>query len=44
VIVLLGAMIPLGDAPFDTGAARLVGGSIVMVAGELNPPVMLAVS
>jgi di/tricarboxylate transporter len=43
VIVLLGAMIPLGDALLDTGAAQLIGGSIVTIAGELGPLVMLAV-
>lgn len=43
VIVLLGAMIPLGDALQDTGAARLIGGSILALSGELGPRVMLAV-
>ena len=43
VIVLLGAMIPLGDALLDTGAARLIGGSIVMIAGQVSPLVMLAI-
>ena len=43
VIVLLGAMIPVGDALLDTGAARLIGGSIVMIAGQVAPLVMLAV-
>jgi di/tricarboxylate transporter len=43
VIVLLGAMIPLGDALQETGAARLIGGSIVMISGEVGPLVMLAV-
>jgi di/tricarboxylate transporter len=43
VIVLLGAMIPLGDALQDTGAARLIGGSILMISGEVGPFVMLAV-
>jgi di/tricarboxylate transporter len=43
VIVLLGAMIPLGDALLNTGAAQLIGGSIVTIAGELGPLVMLAV-
>jgi di/tricarboxylate transporter len=43
VIVLLGAMIPLGDALLDTGAARLIGGSIVMISGQVGPLVMLAV-
>jgi di/tricarboxylate transporter len=42
VIVLLGAMIPLGDALLNTGAAQLIGGSIVTVAGEVGPLVMLA--
>jgi di/tricarboxylate transporter len=43
VIVLLAAMIPLGDALLDTGAARLIGGSIVMIAGQVSPLVMLAI-
>ena len=43
VIVLLGAMIPLGDALLDTGAARLIGGSIVTISGQVGPLVMLAV-
>ena len=43
VIVLLGAMIPLGDALENTGAAQLIGGSIVTIAGEVGPLVMLAV-
>jgi di/tricarboxylate transporter len=43
VIVLLGAMIPLGDALLSTGAARLIGGSIVTIAGEVGPLLMLAV-
>ena len=33
VIVLLGAMIPLGTALQDTGAAELIGGSILMISG-----------
>jgi di/tricarboxylate transporter len=43
VIVLLGAMIPLGTALEETGAARLIGGSILMVSGEVGPLVMLAI-
>lgn len=43
VIVLLGAMIPLGDALLQTGAARLIGGSIVMISGQVSPLVMLGV-
>ncbi|HEX5078871.1 MAG TPA: SLC13 family permease [Geminicoccaceae bacterium] len=43
VIVLLGAMIPLGDALQDTGAAQLIAGSILTIAGEVGPLVMLAV-
>jgi di/tricarboxylate transporter len=43
VIVLLGAMIPLGTALQDTGAAGLIGGSILMISGEVGPLVMLAV-
>jgi di/tricarboxylate transporter len=43
VIVLLGAMIPLGDALLDTGAARLIGGSIVTISGQVGPLVILAV-
>jgi di/tricarboxylate transporter len=43
VIVLLGAMIPLGDALQDTGAARLIAGSILMISGEVGPLVMLTV-
>jgi di/tricarboxylate transporter len=42
VIVLLGAMIPLGDALQDTGAARLIGSSILMISGEVAPLAMLA--
>jgi di/tricarboxylate transporter len=41
VIVLLGAMIPLGDALQDTGAAQLVAGSILMISGHVGPLVML---
>ena len=43
VIVLLGAMIPLGDALQDTGAARLIAGSILSISGEVGPLAMLAV-
>jgi di/tricarboxylate transporter len=43
VIVLLGAMIPLGTALQDTGAAQLIGGSILMISGEVGPLAMLAV-
>jgi di/tricarboxylate transporter len=43
VIVLLGAMIPLGDALLDTGAAGLIASSIVMIAGQVSPLIMLAV-
>jgi di/tricarboxylate transporter len=43
VIVLLGAMIPLGTALQETGAAQLIGGSIVMISGEVSALVMLAV-
>ena len=43
VIVLLGAMIPLGTALQETGAAQLIGGSIVMISGEVGPLVMLAI-
>jgi di/tricarboxylate transporter len=43
VIVLLGAMIPLGDALLNTGAAQLIGGSIVTIAGGVGPLIMLAV-
>jgi di/tricarboxylate transporter len=43
VIVLLGAMIPLGDALLDTGAARLISGSIVTISGQVGPLVMLAI-
>jgi di/tricarboxylate transporter len=42
VIVLLGAMIPLGDALQQTGAAQLIAGSILAVAGEVGPHAMLA--
>jgi di/tricarboxylate transporter len=42
VIVLLGAMIPLGDALQSTGAAQLIAGSILRIAGEVGPFVMLA--
>ncbi len=41
VIVLLGAMIPLGDALQDTGAAQLLAGSILMISGDVGPLVML---
>ncbi len=43
VIVLLGAMIPLGTALQETGAAQLIGGSILMISGEVGGLVMLAV-
>jgi di/tricarboxylate transporter len=41
VIVLLGAMIPLGDALQKTGAAQLIAGSILMISGEVAPLVVL---
>ncbi len=41
IIVLLGAMIPLGDALQDTGAAQLIASSIMMISGDLGPLVML---
>ena len=41
VIVLLGAMIPLGDALQNTGAAQLIASSILMISGDVGPPVML---
>jgi di/tricarboxylate transporter len=41
VIVLLGAMIPLGNALQDTGAAQLIAGSILMISGEVGPLVVL---
>jgi di/tricarboxylate transporter len=44
VIVLLGAMIPLGDALQDTGAAQLIAGSILMISGGVGPYVMLAIA
>jgi di/tricarboxylate transporter len=44
VIVLLGAMIPLGTALEETGAAQLIGGSILMISGEVGPIVMLAIA
>jgi len=44
VIVLLGTMIPIGDALQNTGAAQLIGGSILMISGEVGPYVMLAVA
>jgi di/tricarboxylate transporter len=43
VIVLLGAMIPLGTALQETGAARSIGGSILMISGEVGPLFMLAI-
>ena len=42
VIVLLGAMIPLGDALQQTGAARLIADNILALAGEVGPLAMLA--
>ena len=44
VIVLLGAMIPLGDALQDTGAAQLIAGSILMISGNVGPLVLLGPS
>jgi di/tricarboxylate transporter len=43
VIVLLGAMIPVGAALQETGAAQLIGGSILMMSGQVGALVMLAV-
>jgi di/tricarboxylate transporter len=43
VIVLLGAMLPLGTALQETGAAALIGGSILMISGEVGGLAMLAV-
>jgi di/tricarboxylate transporter len=43
VIVLLGAMIPIGGALESTGAARLIAGGVVTLAGGVPPVVVLVV-
>ncbi len=43
VIVLLGAMIPIGGALESTGAAKLIAGGIVALAGGVPPVVVLVV-
>ncbi|MHA1571553.1 MAG: SLC13 family permease [Alphaproteobacteria bacterium] len=42
VIVMLGAMIPLGRALQDTGATELIAGGIISVASQVPPIVVLA--
>ena len=37
-------MIPIGEALQDTGAAQLIGGSILMISGGVGPYVILAVA
>lgn len=41
IIVLLGAMLPLGDAMEVTGGAQLIADQILRVSGALSPPGML---
>ena len=43
VIVLLGAMIPLGDALQSTGGTQLIADSIVLLAGAIPAWVILAI-
>lgn len=40
IIVLLGALIPLGNALISTGAAKLIGETIVTAAGS-SPPLLI---
>lgn len=41
-VVLVGAMLPLSTAMFQTGAADLVGGALINVVGDLGPYGLLA--
>ncbi|MFO3233475.1 SLC13 family permease [Legionella pneumophila serogroup 5] len=43
IIVLLGALIPLGNALISTGAAKLIGETVVMVAGASSPLLILGI-
>jgi di/tricarboxylate transporter len=42
IIVLLGAMLPLGEALEQTGGASLLARQLLALAGHLSPAVMLA--
>ena len=41
IIVLLGALIPLGDALKTTGAAELIGQNLIYIAGPSSPMLIL---
>lgn len=41
IIVLLGAMIPVGEALETTGGAELIAAGMLMLAGQLSPVLML---
>ena len=43
IIVLLGAMIPLGDALEKTGATALIADGVVSAAGSFGPLILLAI-
>lgn len=43
IIVLLGALIPLGKALIDTGAAKLIGQAVIAVGGSSPPLVILGI-
>ncbi|TIE33508.1 SLC13 family permease [Legionella pneumophila] len=43
IIVLLGALIPLGNALISTGAAKLIGEMVVTVAGTSSPLLILGI-
>lgn len=43
IIVLLGAMIPLGDALEKTGATALIADGVVTTAGAFGPLILLAI-
>jgi di/tricarboxylate transporter len=43
IIVLLGALIPLGNALITTGAAKLIGETVVSIAGTSSPLLILGV-
>ncbi len=42
IIILLGAMIPVGEALETTGGAQLIAGSLLQVSGQLPPAATLA--
>ncbi|MDX1581793.1 MAG: SLC13 family permease, partial [Alphaproteobacteria bacterium] len=43
VIVLLGAMIPVGNALEQTGTTQLIAGNIVQLSGDVSPLIIMAI-